>query len=127
MGALNLYSDALLRIPVTSNMKPDPPQSTLESSISKVVEIMMREDIGAVVIIEEGRPVGIITEKDVLMRVVKTARDFEETLARDVMTEPVITLDAERPISDALEMLRENNIRTPPRGGSSRSSTNSTG
>jgi glycosyltransferase involved in cell wall biosynthesis/CBS domain-containing protein len=111
MGALNLYSDALLRIPVTSNMKPDPPQSTLESSISKVVEIMMREDIGAVVIVEEGRPVGIITEKDVLMRVVKTARDFEETLARDVMTEPVITLDAERPISDALEMLRENNIR----------------
>jgi CBS domain-containing protein len=65
MGALNLYSDALLRIPVTSNMKPDPPQSTLESSISKVVEIMMREDIGAVVIVEEGRPVGIITEKDV--------------------------------------------------------------
>jgi CBS domain-containing protein/glycosyltransferase involved in cell wall biosynthesis len=111
MGALNSYSDALLRLPVTSNMKPDPPQSAPDSSISKVVEIMMREDIGAVVIVEESHPVGIITEKDILMRVVNTARDFEETLARDVMSEPIITIDAERPISDALEMLRENNIR----------------
>ena len=111
MGALNSYSDALLRLPVTSNMKPDPPQSTPESSISNVVEIMISEDTGAVVIVEESRSVGIITEKDILRRVVKTARDFEETLAKDVMTKPVITIEAERPISDALEMLRENNIR----------------
>ena len=111
MGALNSYSDALHRLPVTSNMKPDPPQSTPESSISNVVEIMLMEDIGAVVIVEESRPVGIITEKDILLKVVKTARDFEETLVKDIMTKPVITIEAERSISDALEMLRENNIR----------------
>ena len=111
MGALNSYSDALRRLPVASNMKPDPPQSTPESSISNVIEIMMREDIGAVVIVEESRPIGIITEKDILLRVVKAARDFEETLAKDVMTKPVFTIEAEQPISDALEMLRENNIR----------------
>ncbi len=111
MGALNSYSDAFLRLPVTSNMKADPPQSSPESSISNVVEIMMSEDTGAVVIVEESRSVGIITEKDILRRVVKTAKDFEETLAKDVMTNPVITIEAERPISDALEMLRENNIR----------------
>ncbi len=111
LGVLNSYSDTLLRLPVTSNMKPDPPQSTPESSISNVIEIMMREDIGAVVIVEEDRPIGIITEKDILLRVVKTARDFEETLAKDVMTKPVITIESERPISDALELLRENKIR----------------
>lgn len=111
MGALNSYSGALLRLPVTSNMKSDPPQAIPESSISNVVEMMMSEDTGAVVIIEDSRPVGIITEKDILMRVVTTGRDFEETLAKDVMTKPLITINAERPISDALEILREKNIR----------------
>jgi len=111
MGALNSYSDALLRLPVTSNMKPDPPRSTLESSISTVVEMMMSEDTGAVIIVEDSRPIGIITEKDVLRRVIKTGRDFEETLAKDVMTKPLITIEADRPISDAIEILRENNIR----------------
>ena len=111
MGALNSYSDVLLRLPVISNMKSDPPQSTPLSTISHVVEMMMSEDIGAVVIVEESRPVGIITEKDILRRVVQTGRDFEEVLAKDVMTKPLLTIEAERPISDALEMLRENNIR----------------
>jgi CBS domain-containing protein/glycosyltransferase involved in cell wall biosynthesis len=111
MDALNSYSDALLKLPVTNNMKSDPPQSTPESTISIVVDMMVSEDIGAVVIVEESRPVGILTEKDILRRVVKRGRDFEETLAQDVMTKPVIIIEAERPINDALEMLRENNIR----------------
>ena len=111
MDALNSYTDALLRLPVTSNMKSDPPQATPESTISTIVEIMMNEDIGAVVIVEDSRPVGILTEKDILRRVVKAGRGFKETLAQDVMTKPVIIIEAERPISDALEMLRENNIR----------------
>ncbi len=111
MGALNSYSDALARLPVISNMKSDPPQSTPLSTISHVVEMMMSEDIGAVVIVEESRPVGIITEKDILRRVVKTGRDFEKVLAKDVMTKPLLTIEAVRPISDALEILRKNNIR----------------
>jgi CBS domain-containing protein len=92
-------------------MKSDPPQSTPRSTISQVIEMMLNEDVGAVIIVEENRPVGIITEKDILMRVVKTGRDFEEVLAKEVMTKPLLTIEAERPISDALEMLMENNIR----------------
>jgi glycosyltransferase involved in cell wall biosynthesis/CBS domain-containing protein len=111
MGALNSYSDALLRLPVTRNMKANPPISTPSSTVSKVVGIMMNEDVGAVVIIENKSPVGIITEQDILRRVVKTGRDFVKTLAKDIMTKPLITLDTGSQISEALEILREKNIR----------------
>jgi CBS domain-containing protein len=111
MGALNSYSDALLIQSVTNNMKPDPPTVSQRSSVSDVVDIMMREDVGAVVIVEDSRPVGIITEKDVLSRVVKTGRNFEKTLVKEVMSTPLITIDSESTIGDALDLLREKNIR----------------
>lgn len=111
MGALNIYSSALLKLPVTSNMKSDPPQTTPDTTISNVIEIMMSEDIGAVVIVEDKRPIGIITEKDILWRVINTEKNFEEILAKDIMSKPVITVEAERPIKDALEILRDKNIR----------------
>jgi glycosyltransferase involved in cell wall biosynthesis/CBS domain-containing protein len=111
MSALNSYSDALLKLPVTSNMKVDPPQSAPSSTLSIVIETMMSEDIGAVVIVENSRPVGIITEKDVLMRAIVLDKNLETILAKDIMSKPVISIESERPIRDALEMLRESNIR----------------
>jgi glycosyltransferase involved in cell wall biosynthesis len=84
------------------------------SQVSNIVELMMNEDTGAVVIVEAGHPIGILTEKDILQRIIKTGKDFEATQAKDVMTKPLITIQAERPIIDALDMLRENNIRRLP-------------
>lgn len=111
MGLLNSYSDTLLRLPVTSNMKTDPPTSTPRSTVFEVVDVMMNKDVGAVVIVEDKIPVGIITEQDILRRVVKTGKDFMNTLAEDVMTKPLITIDAGSQLSEALEILREKNIR----------------
>jgi len=111
MGARNSNFEALLHLPVSSNMKVDPRTASPKAPISEIVDVMMGEDVGAVVIVEDDLPVGIITEKDVLSRVVKLGKDFETTLAGTVMSKPLITIEAARPISDALEVLRENNIR----------------
>jgi glycosyltransferase involved in cell wall biosynthesis/CBS domain-containing protein len=111
MGALNAYSDALLRIPVTQNMKIDPPTASLNSSISDIVDVLMRENIGAIIIVSDSKPVGIITEKDILRRVVKTGKDFKKTIAKNVMSRPLITVSADQTLGDALEILREKDIR----------------
>ena len=111
MGANNSNSEALLNLPVESNMKVDPPTTSPKAPISDVVDAMMEEDVGAVIVVEDDKPVGIITEKDVLSRVVKLGKDFESTLAEAVMSGPLITIEARRPISEALEVLRESNIR----------------
>ena len=111
MGVHSSNFEALLRLPVRSNMKIDPPRVPLDARISEVVGLMMGEDVGAVIVVEDGRPLGIITEKDLLGRVVRPGRDFDATPAGAVMSEPLITIEAGRPISEALEVLRENSIR----------------
>jgi CBS domain-containing protein/glycosyltransferase involved in cell wall biosynthesis len=111
MGKINSYLVELLNLPVQTNMKTNPPTTSHLDLVSKIVDSMVRENVGAVVVEEDDRPVGIITERDVLERVIKPQKDFELTPARDVMSRPIITIEAGRPISEALEVMRVNNIR----------------
>ena len=107
MDDSNPYNESLGRLPVTSNMKSNPPQSNPDSSISDLIELMMSEDTGAVIIVEGEQPVGILTEKDILSRVVSKGKDFKTTLAKEVMTKPIITIETDHTISEALDILRE--------------------
>jgi glycosyltransferase involved in cell wall biosynthesis/predicted transcriptional regulator len=105
------YLAELLRLPVHTNLRLTPPTVSLLDPVSTVVDMMIEEDIGAVVAMEENRPVGIITEKDVLERIIKPQKDFEKTLVKDVMSKPLIAIEAERPIKEALELMRKHNIK----------------
>jgi CBS domain-containing protein len=101
-----------LSIPVEVNMRPDPPTVKITDPISRVIEVMLGKDIGAVIVLErDGHPVGIITEKDILERVVKTDRDVDMTLANEVMSEPLILVEADQATALALDLMRQNNIR----------------
>ena len=72
---------------------------------------MITEDIGAVIVIEKERPIGIITEKDILDRIVTPGKDVYNTLAKDVMSKPVITIEASSMLKEALELMKKKKIR----------------
>ena len=111
MGVTRPYLGELLDLPVETNMKTDPPTVSPLDPVSSVVDTMIRENIGAVIALDDGAPVGIITERDMLERIIKPQRDFELTTVEDVMSKPLITIDAGRPIGDALDIMRERGIR----------------
>ena len=111
MGLPSSYLGALLRLPVQNNMKTDPPTASPHDPASKVVELMIRENVGAVIVLDDKEPVGIITEKDILERIIKPERSLESTLVEDIMSQPLITIEAERPIIEALGIMRDNRIR----------------
>ena len=58
---------------------------------SSLIYQMANNDIGAVIVIEQGKPVGIITEKDVLERITLPNKDVYNTKAKDVMSKPIIS------------------------------------
>ena len=105
------YLDEILKLPVQTNMRLEPPTVSASEPVSSVVDKMVKGNIGAVVVMEESNLVGMITEKDVLERVVKTGKDLGTTLARDVMSKPIISIEADRPMKEALDLMRKNNIR----------------
>lgn len=71
-------------------------------SIRAVMELMIDKRVGRVVIIEDGQPVGIFTEQDVLRRVMNRKLDVHKTAIRRVMTTPIHGVPQTTPIVDVL-------------------------
>jgi glycosyltransferase involved in cell wall biosynthesis/CBS domain-containing protein len=105
------YLKEVLSLSVETNMRPAPPTVATLDAISTVMDLMTKENVGSIVAVENNQPVGIITEKDILQRVIRAGKSLELTLVRDVMSKPLVTIEAERPIVDALETLHKHNIR----------------
>jgi CBS domain-containing protein len=82
---------------MTTNLTKAPVSST----IFEVMEMMVAEDVGRVIITDDEIPVGIFTEKDVLKRVVNAQIDARKTPIKDVMTAPARAVREETHIVDA--------------------------
>jgi glycosyltransferase involved in cell wall biosynthesis/CBS domain-containing protein len=111
MDETRSYSKEVLGLSVETNMRSAPPTVSPVDTTSIVMDLMTRENVGSVVVVENDQPVGIITEKDMLQKVIKPGKNLELTLAKDVMSKPLVTIDAERTIADALETLHRYGIR----------------
>ena len=105
------YVEELLKNPVSSNMRTDPPTVSPSDSVAEVVLKMSEMDIGAVIVVEDGRAIGIITEKDILERVVKPKKMMDLIQVRDVMTTPLASIDADKTNKQALDLMRFKGIR----------------
>jgi glycosyltransferase involved in cell wall biosynthesis len=92
-------------------MRMNPPTVSPLDPISTVLSQMMKEDIGAVIVSENNRPIGIITEKDMLNRVFHAEKDLVITKAREIMSSPLVTIDSQSSIKDGLDLIREHDIK----------------
>jgi len=104
------YSSKVLGLSVETSMRPAPTVSPSDV-ISTVMDLMTRENAGSVVVLEDNKPVGIVTERDVLQRVIRPGKNPELTLVNDIMSAPLVTIDVDRTIGDALELLHKHNVR----------------
>jgi CBS domain-containing protein len=110
MAEAGSYSEEILSLPVETKMRPAPPAVSSQEPASIVMNLMTRRNVGLVVVVENNRPVGVVTEKDMLQRALKPGKNLELMLVKDMMSKPPVTIEAERTIKDALEMLHRYNI-----------------
>jgi len=80
------------------------------TTIREAARIMRDHDIGALIVVTNGKPVGIITERDLVRRVV--AEDLTlQTKVEEVMSKPVLTVSPELPVTSALDIMMDHGIR----------------
>jgi CBS domain-containing protein len=85
-----------------------------ETSVRKAAKLMAKKGVGAVMVVEKGRLVGIFTERDAVFRVIARDLDCETTQLGEVMTSPAITLDPSKQFGYALLVMHENGFRHVP-------------
>jgi len=75
---------------------------------------MNKFDIGSVIVTASGRPVGIITETNIMRRIVGPRMDPATIWAKDIMTGPLITIDPNADLTEAAKIMAKNNINRLP-------------
>lgn len=83
-------------------------------TVHEAVREMNRKRVGALVVIDEQRPVGIFTERDVLRRIVDEDRDPALTKVVEVMTPDPVTIATSMPVEDAMSMMTQRRFRHLP-------------
>jgi len=83
-------------------------------SVREIAQLMERNNVGSVVITREERPVGIVTDRDLVLRVTAKEKDPKRTLVADVMTRDPIVVSDDAGIFDVVECARDRKIRRIP-------------
>ncbi|MCH6159343.1 CBS domain-containing protein [Streptomyces marispadix] len=95
-------------------MTPDPVTATPRASIAEISRMMREGDIGEVLIVENGKVRGMVTDRDLVVRAVADALDPETTVAQDVCSADLATCPPDAEIDEAVQLMRDNAIRRLP-------------
>ena len=82
-------------------MVSDPVTVSPNTSVREIAKIMKEKNIGSVIVVENDRMVGIVTEEDLIRRVLAEGKDPERTQAADVMTRPVVYVSPDTELKEA--------------------------
>ncbi|HDH41444.1 MAG TPA: CBS domain-containing protein [Candidatus Altiarchaeales archaeon] len=82
-----------------------------DENVQRVAEIMKKNDIDSVIVIDNGVGVGIVTDMDIIAKVVATGKDPKTICVSKIMTSPLITITPDADIDDAARVMRDREIR----------------
>lgn len=89
---------------------------TIDTSASalEAAETMSKYDIGCLIVVEERKPTGIVTERDMLKRVLLQHKDPRRTSVNNIMSRPLIVSTPKTEIRDAVRVMNERRIKKLP-------------
>ena len=83
-------------------------------TIEAVAEIMAFKDIGSVIVGTADKPEGIFSERDILKKIVSKGVSPKQAKVAEYMTSPIITIDADKPVTEAMKIITEHHIKRLP-------------
>ena len=97
---------------ISDVMTPNPKTVQLTDDLQTAARIMRDEDAGAIPVLEDGRVVGMVTDRDIVIRAVADG-DYECTID-DIVTDDVVCATPEMTTAEAAELMSEHQIRRLP-------------
>jgi CBS domain-containing protein len=84
------------------------------AAVAQAIELMASHNISCVIITEHNQPVGIVTERDLIKRILGAKKSPTKVKCHEIMTPHLITVSAESSLSDAMEIIEGMHIRRLP-------------
>lgn len=95
-------------------MTENPSSCEPGTSVVEAAKVMAREDVGPVPVVDGGRLVGVVTDRDLVVRVLAEGRDPESTTVSEITSSDLVTVSPDDDLGQALQLLAEHQVRRLP-------------
>lgn len=95
-------------------MTANPTTAQLSTTLEEIATIMRHEDVGSVPIVDDDELVGIVTDRDIVVRCVAEGGDTSEKTAEDILSEGLVIVSPDADVQEAEELMSQHQIRRLP-------------
>lgn len=88
--------------------------ASADMPVAEVAKMMLKDDVGAVPVGRDDRLIGMVTDRDIVLRVVATGRNPAKTTAEEIMTKGVVYCRTTETVEDAIHLMDQKKIRRLP-------------
>ncbi len=81
------------------------------ASCRDAIKMMVEKGVWSLVVERDGLPVGVVTERDILKKVVAKDKRLDGVEVGEIMSSPIITVSPDEPVGKAMELMVQNDIR----------------
>jgi CBS domain-containing protein len=85
-----------------------------DATVYSAMEMMADKEVGALLVMDDNQLRGIVSERDYARKIVLMGRSSKDTLVREILTEPLITIRPECSVDEAMRLITTNRIRHLP-------------
>jgi len=83
-------------------------------TVKKAAEIMAQLGVSSIIVTAEGKTKGILTERDIIKRIVAEGKNSSETKVKDIMSKPLVTIGPKTDLEEAARLMFEKKIKNLP-------------
>jgi CBS domain-containing protein len=95
-------------------MTTNPRTVNVDDTVLQAAQVMRDNDIGDVIVVEDGQVTGIVTDRDIAVRAAAEGRDLGSTTVGETATTGVQAIEPDASVDEVLRMMREHDIRRLP-------------
>jgi CBS domain-containing protein len=95
-------------------MTADPRTVTADSTVAEAARLMRDEDTGIAPIIEGERLIGVITDRDIAIKVAAEGKDAQSTKVSEIAASDLVTIDPQQDLDEALRLMAKHQVRRLP-------------